>query len=275
MYEVLHRDENLADAIIRDESDRGFAAVLIGNNTGRVWVDNLDNPVSALVWSDGLQCFQFMGCAANQIFNSNLRSFVNNNIIDFLKDKDLNFFEYASDAAEWYPIISDALSDRVLHESWQYVYRSKTDSPMDTEAVLSEPYCLHQIDKGFISSLNGGNIVSNPEFIIDYIHQFWGLADNYLALGNGYAAVRDDEIAGFAITDFLYEKTASIGVQTREQHRRKGLAGALVKTLLKTLHENGYNIWWDCMESNLASRKTAERAGLGFDHKYKLCWFYF
>lgn len=92
-------------------------------------------------------------------------------------------------------------------------------------------------------------------------------------MGNGYAAVNEEKIVSLVITSSLYDNTVSMSVETLEQHRRKGLAGTLAKMLLKELYYKGHSIWWDCMDSNIASQKTAESAGLILDHKYKVCWF--
>jgi len=273
MYEVIKRDKNLANHLIHSYSDMMFAGVVVGNNAGRVWVDSLENPVSAIVWSDGLQCFQFMGCEANQVFYQELKMFIEDEIINFLKEKKLNFFEFSADTEEWYPMINDTLSDRDIMESWQYVYQHIDNSQVNDKVVMPKPYSLHQIDESFILSIKNYKIISNPEFLIHYIEQFWGSLNNFLRLGYGYVVINEGEIVSFAITSFLYNKTFSIGVETLEQHRRKGLAGTLVNNLMRNLYSKGYTIWWDCMDSNIASQNTAEKNGLVLMHKYKVCWF--
>lgn len=273
MYEVINRDKDLGNKIIQSHSDMMFAGIVFGNNPGRVWVDNLENPSSALVWSDGLECFQFMGCESNQALYKELKTFIENTIINFLKEKKLDYFEFSADTEEWYPLIYNVLSDREIKESWQQLYKSNANSQGNDKVIIPKPYCLHQIDRSFISSIKNGEMVSNPEFLIDYIEQFWGSVENYLNYGYGYGAIDEGKIVSFAITSFLYNTTFTIGVETLEQHRRKGLASTLVNILLKELYSKGYNIWWDCMDSNIASQRTTKSTGLIFYHKYKVCWF--
>jgi hypothetical protein len=275
MYEVIERDKNLANQLIRSYSDMMFAGVVVGNNTGRVWVDSLENPASAIVWSDGLQSFYFMGCEANQVFYNQLQVFIEEVIINFLNEKKLNFFEFSADSKEWYPMINSALSGRDILESWQYVYKPLENSQGNDKVVMPKPYCLHQIDESFILSIRNCKMINNPEFLIHYIEQFWGSVNNFLRMGYGYVAVNEGVIVSFAITSFLYNKTFSIGVETLEQHRKKGLAGTLVNVLLKGLYSKGYTIWWDCMDSNIASQNTAKKNGLVYVYKYKICWFNF
>lgn len=275
MYEAVSGNIFLAKRIVRNYSDMMFAGVVAGNNSGRIWVDDPENPGSALVWSEGLECFQFMGCSSNEIFNNELRTFINTIIIRFLKEKNLKFFGYAADSEEWYPIINCALSDKEVKEDWQRVYRSDSKALKAEEIIIPKPYYLYSIDESFFSAMKYDMKINNPEFLIKYIEQFWGSMEICHKFGSGYLAVSGDEIVSFAIASALYEKTVSIGVETLENHRKKGLASTLVKALLKELYEKDYNIWWDCMESNIASQKTAESAGLIPDHKYKVCWFDF
>lgn len=275
MYEVIKRDKNLANNLIRSYSDMMFAGVVVGNNAGRVWVDCLESPASAIVWSDGLQCFHFMGCEANQVFCKELKTFIEDVIISYLKEKKLDFFEFSADTEEWFPIINDALSGRNIMESWQFVYKTITNAKGNDNIILPKAYDLYQIDESLLLSIRNDKIISNPEFLLNYVEEFWGSVNNFLQFGYGYMAVNEGEIVSFAITSFLYNKTFSIGVETLEQHRRKGLAGTLVNNLMKSIYSRGYTIWWDCMDSNIASQKTAEKNGLVLEHKYKVRWFNF
>lgn len=274
MHEIKG-NRQLANNIVQSHSDMMFAGVVAGNNAGRVWTDNLDNPVSALVWSEGLEAFQFMGCASNDEFNNNIKALIEGTILPFLAAKNMDYFEFSFDEEAWVSIIFKALLDKEIKADWQRVYKSKVDSQIDGVIELPNSYSLYRINSSFISSIENGKVVRNQDFLIDYIILFWGSVDNFLSSGHGYAAVSEGEIVSFSITSALYDKTFSIGVETLEKHRRKGLAGKLTNILLKTLYEKGYNIWWDCMDSNIASQKTAECSGLVLDHKYKVYWFTF
>ena len=118
---------------------------------------------------------------------------------------------------------------------------------MKKEPDLSKQFCVHRIDENFIRSIKNKTLVSNPEFLLDYIEDFWNSIEQLLSLGSGYAATCGDEIVSFSITSFLYKETFAIGIETLEPYRRNGLAGSLTKMLLKSLFAKGYHIWWDCM----------------------------
>lgn len=87
----------LAKKLIRPYSDRMFAGIVAGNNAGCIWVDREADARSGLVWSEGLECFQFMGCSDNSEFNGETADFVNRTVLDFLRKKGIQYFEYSAD----------------------------------------------------------------------------------------------------------------------------------------------------------------------------------
>ena len=128
MIHINERNEWLADQLVHDNSDMMFAGVVVGHNPGEVWVDNNSNPSSALVWSSGLESFNFMGDANNTNFNQSIEMFIDHEIVPFLKSKELNYFEFSVDSEDWYPTIQQVFSSRKIDESFQYVYKSNIDT---------------------------------------------------------------------------------------------------------------------------------------------------
>lgn len=123
MYELTRGNSKLAKSIVKSYSDMSFAGIVAGNNAGCIWVDDLENPVSALVWSDGLEGFQFMGSHTNEVFINEFRYYFDTHILHFLKEKNLRTFEFAADTEEWYPIIKNVFSDYEVNE--EYTSRMK------------------------------------------------------------------------------------------------------------------------------------------------------
>lgn len=58
-----------------------------------------------------------------------------------------------------------------------------------------------------------------------------------------------------------------IGVETKEEYRKKGLVTAVAKALIKYCLENGYNPIWACNNENEGSVNTANK--LGFEKIYE------
>ncbi|WP_232697536.1 GNAT family N-acetyltransferase [Brevibacillus daliensis] len=275
MILINERNEWLANKIVNVDSDMMFAGVVVGNNPGEVWVDNNLNPSSAIVWSSGLGSFNFMGSARNTYFNQSIEMLIDNEIIPFLKSKDTNSFEFSVDSKDWYPTIYQVFGNRKIDESFQYVYKSNINTNEILFTDILEPFRALEIDEILFLELNNGEI-KNADFLINYIEQYWGTFKNYLGKGYGYVALTEKkEIVSIATSSFMFSSTHAIGVETLEDYKRQGLSSSLMKLLVKKYNENNIAAWWDCMESNIASQKTAEKAGLFKAHSYKINWFNF
>ncbi|WP_407852520.1 hypothetical protein [Brevibacillus brevis] len=51
------------------------------------------------------------------------------------------------------------------------------------------------------------------------------------------------------------------------------MSSTLAYPLKNRLHQEAATVWWDCMDSNIGSQKTAEKAGLFLSHRYEIAWF--
>ncbi|BFH70393.1 GNAT family N-acetyltransferase [Paenibacillus dendritiformis] len=272
---LKERNEWLATKLVAADSDMMFAGVVAGNNPGHVWADNAINPSTAIVWSSGLEGFNFMGSANNTFFNQSIASFIDHDIIPFLRDKKIDSFEFSVDTDDWYPAIYQFIGNRKIDESFQYVYKSNLNNHESLCLNHVVPYQAVEIDQAFALELMNGEM-KNADFLLTYIGQYWGTLDNFLEKGYGYAALTaNKEVASLAISSAMYGSTHAIGVETLEDYQRQGLSSSLVKLLLHKFNEKQIIAWWDCMESNIASQKTAEKAGLCKTHRYKINWFHF
>ena len=101
----------------------------------------------------------------------------------------------------------------------------------------------------------------------------YGSYDEYLKIGYGYAAIKENEIVAKAIMTFHYEDKSNISVETSQIHRNKGLSSYLVsKTVEEALRRDQVPIW-DCTQYNIASEKTALRCGFQQIREEPIYWF--
>ena len=273
LYKTTFKNQQLAEKIIKPHSDMSFAGILCGNNTGEVWVDDFSEPSFCLVWSEFLNGFCFMGSKPNHMDVSQFRTFINNTIIPFLADRNLDYFEFSCESSEWLSLICDSMPNLELKQSKQFVYKLMKKEDINMSLTLPDSYYLLEIDSNFINDTLKS--IKNGETIRTEITKSWDSIEKFLKNGKGFAAMKDNEICGFAMTYFRYKDTYSIGVETFENFKQKGLSAFLSAVLFGSiLNDNdNANIRWDCMESNIASQKTAMKAGLTFDHEYPVYWF--
>lgn len=275
MIRTNEKNQWLAHKIVHEDSDKMFAAVVAGNNLGEVWVDHQRDPSCALVWSSGLESFSFMGNTESPSFYQSIASLMDHEIIPFLKKKNIDHFEFSVDAKDWYPAIIQVFGNKEIHESNQFVYKSAMNANEAYSPNRIDPFQAVAIDEAFFHRLNNEDI-KNADFLTDYIERYWGTFQHFLGKGYGYTALTPTkEIASIAVSSAMYQSTHAIGVETLEAFKRLGLSSFLLKSLLQKFRENQIAAWWDCMERNIASQKTAEKAGLIQAYRYKVHWFRF
>ena len=90
---------------------------------------------------------------------------------------------------------------------------------------------------------------------------FWHNATQFLARGGGWCADINGEIGTIVFTSFRTHGSLEIGVETRGEHRGKGLAHAAAATFLKELVDKKVQPVWSCRRENVASYELAIRLG--------------
>lgn len=90
--------------------------------------------------------------------------------------------------------------------------------------------------------------------------------DTYKKLGLGVVAIKDGELVAGASSYSIYKEGIEIEIDTREDHRRKGLAYACGAKLILECLKRGFYPSWDAQ--NKWSVALAEKLGYHFSHEY-------
>ncbi len=85
-------------------------------------------------------------------------------------------------------------------------------------------------------------------------------------MGLGFVAVKDGEIVAGASSYLVYHGGLEIEIDTRMDHRRRGLAYACGAKLILECLNRGIYPSWDA--HNLASVSLAEKLGYHLDYEY-------
>ena len=99
----------------------------------------------------------------------------------------------------------------------------------------------------------------------DLLSQYMGY-DIYKFLGLGVVVLKDGELVAGASSYSTYSEGIEIEIDTREGHRRKGLAYACGAKLILECIKKGLYPSWDAQ--NTWSVALAEKLGYHFSHKY-------
>lgn len=109
------------------------------------------------------------------------------------------------------------------------------------------------------------DLCRNNRWAYDLVSQFKDY-DTYKKLGLGVVVFKDEELVAGASSYSRYKEGIEIEIDTREDHRRKGLAYACGAKLILECLAKGLYPSWDAQ--NRWSVALAEKLGYHFSHEY-------
>ncbi|CAH1056814.1 GNAT family N-acetyltransferase [Paenibacillus pseudetheri] len=241
-------------------------AIVVGSNPGRIFVDNIERPRSAMIWKGNLDGFIFIGDSKNDLFNQGIRSYIDEVISLQARELGLKWFECIGNHSSWYITFEEIFSDREL-KSWdQNVYIL---SPREYKKQVN-----HNVDRNFAitkitSDMLKTNKILNKELLESKILEFWESADDFFEKGIGFCVLYKDEIVSLCITGFRYNEIHGIDIETIESFQGKKLAQSVVHSFVQYCFSNGFTPYWDCMEVNYPSNAVARIVGFKREFTFK------
>lgn len=164
---------------------------------------------------------------------------------------------------EWAEMIEKCYKDKARKVT-RYAIKKESDI-FDVEKLeqavlsLSSGYELKVVEEPEY------NMCCNNRWANDLVSQFEDY-DTYKKLGVGVVILKDGELVAGASSYSRYNEGIEIEIDTRADHRRKGLAYACgAKLILECLKKNLYPSW---DAQNSWSVALAEKLGYHFDHEY-------
>lgn len=273
IYEIEKTNFSSIYCLLDDSMDNiEIKAVIEGTNPGWIFVDSIDSPRTAMVWSKGIQGFYFIGDKNNPEFNNYINDFIDKEIEPRGIKESLNRFEFSGETEQWCPILEEIFSNRQLNKSRQYIYKFKPDSWNGyKKRKLKDNFILRKIDKDLLKDKN----IKNLEFISSEILRWWDSYDDYINRTFGYCILFEDKIVNYCICDYVHDNIRPMGIETIEEFRRNGLSQVTTEAFVENCINEQLNPYWECMESNIPSRTLAERLKFSRNHIYILYSFPF
>ncbi len=100
------------------------------------------------------------------------------------------------------------------------------------------------------------------EGVIEEISGGWSSIDDFLERGFGCVAVKDCNIVGWCLTDWVIGNECEIGIETYSEYRRQGYGYKLACGILSIAKRKGMiRTGWQCWADNYGSIATAKSAG--------------
>ena len=241
-------------------------AVVNRFNPGWIFVDNCENPKSALVWSKGIEGFYFLGEENNLEFTKYIDKYITEELANRVKKMGLDRFEFSGTSLEWDIAIEKIFCNRELDRSKQFVYKhNNLGKSLKRNKELPDGIEVRKVD----AELLGSN-VGNLEFVKSIIVEWWDTIEDYLNYGIGFCTIYENNIVSSCVSSFVTNNSMESHIVTLDEYRKRGFAKIAVEEFLKYCMKNTYEPYWDCMERNSGSRAIAESLGYYKDYEYNL-----
>ncbi len=97
----------------------------------------------------------------------------------------------------------------------------------------------------------------------------WGSISNFMKKGFGFCTMHDKNVVSWSLADCVSGKACEIGIHTREEFRRQGLATLTAAATVDYALSTGFRqVGWHCDEYNVGSIGVAEAVGFTLERKY-------
>ena len=219
------------------------------NQKVKIYVDNLEKPKSAV---------GFLGRWAYCVGKPNKA---------LITRKEREWFGLFPQNKGWEKLIKECYPDAPRDTR----YAIKHDANFDKEKLqammdaLPEGYELRIIDSkvyNLIKKVDDDDLI----YLIDWFEN----KKQFLALGIGYAVIKEGKVVGGASTAYRFPTAIDIEVDVDKEHRRKGLASAASAKLILDCLDRGWKPTWDA--ANMKSVHLSEKLGYTFNYKYHCYW---
>lgn len=245
-----------------------YSGILAGECKGDVWVDNIENPELAMVYSNAVGGFAILGEPKNHSVYDEFNKFLREEFFDELRSKGFGGFEFSVESKIAEEHILSLFSDKSINREDEYFHRKSAVAA--TEEI--DEYSIVRVEAKLIDQLLAVEY-DNAEILTERILQSWETYEQFFQRSLAFAAIFDKSIAAVIVGTARYQNVIPIDIETKEEHRRKGLAYLLTKYFVNACAESGFVAQWNCVDSNIVSRKTAIKAGFQLLRKKPYYWF--
>jgi len=255
---------------ITNENCPSFSGIVTGECKGDLWVDDIDNPRISIVYSYPVGSFGFLGCGIYDYEYLELKKFIEKEIFDYIKDNKLGCFEFSVENEHLKPCILKMFENMALQSEKEYSYR-RTEF-INSGYTLPEGFEIKKADMDFLNKVFNG-IYENEALLIDRILQSWDNIGSFIEKSLAFCIIYLKRIVAVTVGTARYKNVITVSIETEEKYRNKGLGYGLTVEFVNECARRGLTVQWDCMESNLASRKLAEKAGFKKFRENEVYWF--
>jgi hypothetical protein len=255
---------------ITNDNCPSFSGIVAGECKGDLWVDDLDNPRISIVYSYPVGSFAFLGSTINDNEYIELKKYIEKEIFNFLRQEGVSYFEFSIESEDLKPYILKIFEDKAIQSEREFSYRKAEH--VNSSYSLPEDFEIQKINNDFLNKVFKGDY-DNKALLVNRILESWQNIDDFSDRSLAFCITYLKRIVAVIVGTARYKNLLAIDIETEEEFKHKGLGYCLTVEFVNECMKRGLIAQWDCMESNLASRKLAEKAGFKAFKENDVYWF--
>lgn len=233
-------------------------AIVNGKIRGRIWVDDPENPATALI-CDEYYSFSLIGNESNQAFNSALEHLFAETIIPDALNREFRegWLECPQRWGE--KIQQNKILPKLFPMRHEREYYAIHDSiGLDWKNSIPANLSLKRNDNEFLKRTD----LENFNAVLDMINLRWNSVGNFLRWGFGFCLLQDQTIVCYCLSLANVNRRCDIEIETMEGHKRRGYASLITAAFAEHALDEGYTeIGWDTFANNAPSVQLGLKLG--------------
>jgi GNAT superfamily N-acetyltransferase len=233
-------------------------SVLAGILPGRIYVDDLRRPTSAILIPANHYRLFLGGEPSERLLAD---------VVHLLYKPSLAqsyWFMTHYPSSAWESAIERVLQGLGTSASLR-LYYLLTEPSAPVAPPLPEAITLAQITQRLIED----TALVNRDLLIDEIHSESPSLEYFFRQRFGFCALEGRQIVGWCLAEYHHQSRYELGIGTIESYQRRGIATQVASAVIKrAFAEGATEIGWDCWASNSASVATALKLGFQKEREY-------
>jgi len=245
-------------------------ALIEGNNPGHLFVDDADQPRTALALT--VEGYLLAGDDSDPTIREALRRLFEEQIFSGKVFVGVDScMVLAIHPESWEARLPEIIPTHPADRLPRYLYLCK-EVNLDWRAQIPEGYSVRLIDRALVEDPNLNFTDAVQEWVP--LGQGWGSLDNFFENGGGFCVVHGHDIVARCQADCRAGERIDVGIITDPTHRRRGLASSVAAAMVEYCLSHGFNVvGWHCDYDNPGSWKTAEK--VGFERAREYFYYYY
>lgn len=244
------------------------SGIIANVSKGLVWADHTHMPGIYVTYS---YCVGGCGIVGDltDYSDEEINNFFEKVFAD-LRSEGEDSFEFSSENKEIYDRILHVFKEKEIHSEIEYSFIGK--DKCEEKITIPEEVSIQQVDHNLIEKMENGSIKNGKMFSERFINS-WKDEESFLTNSASFVAIIKDTIVGVIFGSSTYERRVAIDIEVAEEYRRKKIARRLTVEMLNHLVDRGYELQWDCTESNENSQRVAQSMGFEQIRERPYYWF--